>query len=154
MSDRAIAVAGRPTLRSIASSRSPPPPNAESPDVPGGGDIASARPDVRGRWMEVWTEDRVGKQAGLTASASTTGRVCLRGARDGGLLRVALRSEPVDAAAARQPFVDLDLALEPLDVSNVGAGTVRLDLPVIRLDALHLEDDSGRFCFGHAHNMG
>src|SRR5437879_2867131 len=114
MRGRAIAVAGRPTLRSIASSRSPPPPNAESPDVPGGGDIASARPDVRGRW----TEDRIGKRAGRPARQRPAG-ICLRGARDGGLFRVALRSQPVDAAAAGQPFVDLGFALEPLDVPDV-----------------------------------
>jgi hypothetical protein len=72
---------------------------------------------------------------------------------DGWLFRVALRSQPVDAAGSRQPLIDLSFALEPLDVPNIGARAVSLDLPVALFDALHLEDDPRRFGFRHIRNM-
>jgi hypothetical protein len=69
------------------------------------------------------------------------------------LFRVALRSQPVDAAASRHPLVDLFLALEPFDVADVDAWAVRLDLPVTFLDSLHFEGDARGFGFDHAVNM-
>jgi hypothetical protein len=67
----------------------------------------------------------------------------------GGSFRIALRSEPVYAAASHQPIIDLSFALESLYVFNVGTRAMSLDLPVALFNALHFEDDSGRFRFGH-----
>jgi len=58
-------------------------------------------------------------------------------------LRVALRSQPVDAAGSLQPFVDVGFALEALDISGFGAWIFREDLPIILCDPLHFEGDSG-----------
>jgi hypothetical protein len=61
-------------------------------------------------------------------------------------LRVALGSQPVDAAGSLQPLVNLGFALEPLDVSRFGSRIFGEDLPIILGDPLHFEGDSG---FGH-----
>jgi hypothetical protein len=60
-----------------------------------------------------------------------------------GSFRVALGSQPVDAAGALQPFVDLGFALESLDISWFGARIFREDLPIVLGDPLHFEGDSG-----------
>src|SRR4051812_47219242 len=62
-------------------------------------------------------------------------------------LRVALRAQPIDAAAAGQPLVNLGLALEPLDDNGLDARTFGYDLPVVCGNAFHLEGHSGGF--GH-----
>jgi len=49
---------------------------------------------------------------------------------------VALRSEPVDAAGALQPFIDLVFARKPFDVANFGPRIVGLNLPVALSDSL------------------
>src|SRR3984957_15025874 len=61
-------------------------------------------------------------------------------------LRVALGSQPVDAAGSLQPFVDFGFALEPLDISRLGSGIFGKNLPIILCYPLHFEGDSG---FGH-----
>src|SRR5256885_15966922 len=70
-------------------------------------------------------------------------------ARDGvcedALLRVALRSQPVDAAGAVQPFIDLGLGLEALDVADFLFRMDRLDLPVAFRDPLQFENDARFF---------
>jgi hypothetical protein len=67
------------------------------------------------------------------------------------LLRIALRSQPVDAARTVQPLIDLGFALESLDVSSLGAGIVSEDLPVVLGNPLHFKRDSG---FAHANEYG
>ena len=59
------------------------------------------------------------------------------------LFRVALRSQPVDAAGSLHPFVDFGFALEPLDISRLGSRIFSEDLPIILGDPLHFEGDSG-----------
>jgi hypothetical protein len=63
--------------------------------------------------------------------------------------RVALRAQPVYAAASRQPIIDISFAFEPFDVPNVGAWIVGLDLPVTLCDPPHFEDHAWSFGFGH-----
>jgi hypothetical protein len=61
-----------------------------------------------------------------------------------------LRSPAISAnqyATSLQPFVDLGLALEALDLTNFGAGIVSFDLPLVLGDAVVFEFDSG---FAHA----
>ena len=62
-------------------------------------------------------------------------------------LRVALRSQPVDAAGSLQPFVDVGFALEALDISGFGSRIFSEDLPIVLGDPLHFEGDSG---FAHS----
>src|SRR5580692_1644038 len=69
-----------------------------------------------------------------------------QGVRNASSLRVALRSEPIDAAGSLQPFVDVGFALEPFDISRFDARIFSEDLPIILVDPLHFEGDSG---FGH-----
>jgi hypothetical protein len=57
-------------------------------------------------------------------------------------LRVTLRSQPIDAAAALQPLVDFGFALEPFDVSRLGAGILGDDLPIALGYPLHFEGDT------------
>src|ERR1700722_6087755 len=66
--------------------------------------------------------------------------------------RVALGPQPPDLAVAVEPLIDLGFGLEAVDVSDLDAGAVRLDLPVALGDPLQLEDDSRRF--SHSRNMG
>ena len=66
------------------------------------------------------------------------------------LFRVALRSQPIDAAASREPVIDIGFALEPLDIPGFGTGIVGGDLPVVLGNPLHFEDNLGRFCSCHA----
>ncbi len=55
------------------------------------------------------------------------------------LLRVALRSQPIDAAGPLKPFVNFGFALEALDISRLGAGILGDDLPIALGDPLHFE---------------
>jgi hypothetical protein len=71
--------------------------------------------------------------------------------RGGWSFREALRSQPVYAAASRKPLVNFIFALEPFDVSRLGAGAFGDNLPIVRRDPLHLERDT-RF-LAHARNM-
>src|SRR5436190_3953709 len=65
--------------------------------------------------------------------------------RAGTLLGVALRAQPIDAACAGQPFVDVGLAFEALDVAVFGAWIFGDNLPVTFGNPFGLENDSGRF---------
>ena len=47
-----------------------------------------------------------------------------------------------------QPLINLSFAFEPFNVPNVAFWAVSLNLPVILFDALHFEDDAGRFAHG------
>ena len=58
-----------------------------------------------------------------------------------------MRPEPVDAALAVEPIVGLGFALEALDVANLGAGIMGLDLPVAFRNAAQFECNSRGF--GH-----
>jgi hypothetical protein len=58
-------------------------------------------------------------------------------------LCVALRPQPIDATASLQPLIDFGLALEALDVANLGARIVSLDLPIVLGNALVFEFDLG-----------
>ena len=77
---------------------------------------------------------------------ATRWRKIPKAARGTQSLRVALRSQPVDAAGSLQPFVDFGFALEPFDIPGLDARIFSEDLPIILGDALHFEGDSG---FGH-----
>lgn|SRR5437588_12916118 len=63
--------------------------------------------------------------------------------------RIALRSEPIYAAAALHPLVKVGLARQALDVPDFRTGTVGLDLPVALRDAFRLEDDPDSRRFSH-----
>jgi hypothetical protein len=73
--------------------------------------------------------------------------------KGGWSFRVALRTQPVYAAASADPIIDISFAYEPFDVPNVGAWVVGLDLPVTLCDPLHFEDHAWSFDFGHGRGM-
>src|ERR1700738_4587141 len=54
----------------------------------------------------------------------------------GASFRIALGSQPVYAAASRQPVVDVGFALEPLDVPDFGPGVMSFNQPVALFDPL------------------
>jgi hypothetical protein len=66
-------------------------------------------------------------------------------------LRVASCPQPFDLAITCQPLINCHFILEAFDVSNFGAGTVCLDLPVTLRNSLGLKNDAGRFA--HPCNM-
>jgi hypothetical protein len=61
---------------------------------------------------------------------------------------VALRSQPIDAQAARQPFVNFSLGLKAPDVPNFGSGIVSLDLPSPSAMRLNLKVTRGDLLMG------
>ena len=58
------------------------------------------------------------------------------------VILVALRSQPIDAAAACQPLVNFSLALKAPDVSNFGSGIVSFDLPLALCDTVKFEGNT------------
>ena len=63
-------------------------------------------------------------------------------------LRVALRSQPVYAAASLQPLINFGFALKARNVLSFGSGAVGLDFPVVLCLALVFEGNPRRFAHG------
>jgi hypothetical protein len=61
------------------------------------------------------------------------------------VISLALRSQPIDAAASVQPIINISLAFEAFDVPNFDSGVVGLNLPVVRRYSHHFKDNPGRF---------